>query len=76
MPAQKITDTDISGRKLRVAITQQVLTQEKIAKRMGVTQTAVSYWIRDIDRISVGNLKRLCRILSISPAEIFEEVKK
>lgn len=76
MPAQKITDTDISGRKLRVAITQQGLTQEKIAKRMGVTQTAVSYWIRDIDRISVGNLKRLCRILSISPAEILEEVKK
>ena len=73
MPAQKITDTDISGRKLRVAITQQGLTQEKIAKRMGVTQTAVSYWIRDIDRISVGNLKRLCRILNVSPSEILEE---
>ena len=76
MPAQKITDTVLSGRKIKMAIAQQGLTQAKIAKRMGVTQSTVSYWISDIDRISVGNLKRLCRILSISPTEIFEEVKK
>lgn len=76
MPAQKITDTVLSGRKIKMAIAQQGLTQEKIAKRMGVTQSTVSYWISDIDRISVGNLKRLCRILSISPTEILEEVKK
>lgn len=72
MPAQKITDTVLSGRKIKMAIAQQGLTQEKIAKRMGVTQSAVSYWISDIDRISVGNLKRLCRILSVSPAEILK----
>ena len=76
MPAQKITDTVLSGRKIKMAIAQQGLTQEKIAKRMGVTQSTVSYWISDIDRISVGNLKRLCRILSVSPTEILEEVKK
>lgn len=75
MPAQKITDTVLSGRKIKMAIAQQGLTQAKIAKRMGVTQSTVSYWISDIDRISVGNLKRLCRILSISPTEILEEVK-
>ena len=75
MPAQKITDTVLSGRKIKMAIAQQGLTQEKIAKRRGVTQSTVSYWISDIDRISVGNLKRLCRILSVSPAEILEEVK-
>lgn len=75
MPAQKITETVLSGRKIKMAIAQQGLTQAKIAKRMGVTQSTVSYWISDIDRISVGNLKRLCRILSISPTEIFEEVK-
>ena len=75
MPAQKITDTVLSGRKIKMAIAQQGLTQEKIAKRMGVTQSTVSYWISDIDRISVGNLKRLCRILSVSPAEILGEVK-
>ena len=72
MPAQKITDTVLSGRKIKMAIAQQGLTQEKIAKRMGVTQSAVSYWISDLDRISVGNLKRLCRILSVSPAEILK----
>ncbi len=72
MPAQKITDTVLSGRKIKMAIAKQGLTQEKIAKRMGVTQSAVSYWISDIDRISVGNLKRLCRILSVSPAEILK----
>ena len=76
MPAQKITETVLSGRKIKMAIAQQGLTQEKIAKRMGVTQSTVSYWISDIDRISVGNLKRLCRILSISPTEILGEVKK
>ena len=75
MPAQKITDTVLSGRKIKMAIAQQGLTQAKVAKRMGVTQSTVSYWISDIDRISVGNLKRLCRILSVSPAEILEEVK-
>lgn len=73
MPAQKITDTVLSGRKIKMAIAQQGLTQAKIAKRMGVTQSTVSYWISDIDRISVGNLKRLCRILSVSPAEILKE---
>ena len=72
MPAQKITDTVLSGRKIKMAIVQQELTQEKIAKRMGVTQSTVSYWISDIDRISVGNLKQLCRILSVSPAEILK----
>lgn len=76
MPAQKINEAILSGRKIKMAIAQQGLTQEKIAKRMGVTQSTVSYWISDIDRISVGNLKRLCRILSISPTEILEEVKK
>ena len=72
MPAQKITDTVLSGRKIKMAIAHQGLTQEKIAKRMGVTQSTVSCWISDIDRISVGNLKRLCRILSVSPAEILK----
>ena len=72
MPAQKITDTVLSGRKIKMAIAQQGLTQAKIAKRMGVTQSTVSYWISDIDRISVGNLKRLCRILGVSPAEILK----
>ena len=76
MPAQKITDTVLSGRKIKMAIAQQGLTQEKIAKRMGVTQSTVSYWISDIDRMSVGNLKRLCRILNILPADVLEEVKQ
>ena len=76
MPAQKITDTVLSGRKIKMAIAQQGLTQEKIAKRMGVTQSTVSYWISDIDRIIVGNLKRLCRILNILPADVLEEVKQ
>ena len=76
MPAQKITDTVLSGRKIKMAIAQQGLTQAKVAKRMGVTQSTVSYWISDIDRISVGNLKRLCRILSVSPAEILKGGEK
>ena len=76
MPAQKITEAVLGGRKIKTAIAHQGLTQEKIAKRMGVTQSTVSYWISDIDRISVGNLKRLCKILSISPADVLEEVKQ
>ena len=76
MPAQKITEAVLSGRKIKMAIVQQGLTQEKIAKRMGVTQSTVSYWISDIDRISVGNLKRLCKILSVSPTEILKGSEK
>lgn len=73
MPAHKISDTVKSGRKIKVAIVQQGLTQEKLAKQMGVNQSTVSSWIRDIDRISVGNLKRLCRILNISLTDVLEE---
>lgn len=73
MPAHKISDTAKSGRKIKVAIVQQGLTQEKLAKQMGVNQSTVSSWIRDIDRISVGNLKRLCRILNISLTDVLEE---
>lgn len=76
MPAQKINEAVLSGRKIKMAIAQQGLTQAKVAKRMGVTQSTVSYWISDIDRISVGNLKRLCKILSVSPTEILKGSEK
>ena len=75
MPAHKLTNEDIIGRKIKAAIAKKGLTQTKFAKQMNVDQSTVSKWISDYNRIRMGDLKRMCSILSIAPMEFFEEVK-
>ena len=53
MPAKKITRTDRITRRLKSAQAEKGLTQERVAKKMGVGTSTVSYWYRDINRLGV-----------------------
>lgn len=72
MPAQKITEDERNKRLIRAAIAEQGLTQGKLAKRMGVTQSAVSRWLKCIDQMSVRDFKRMCILLRLDPNELLE----
>ena len=70
MPAQKITDDERNKRLIKAAIAEQGLTQEKLAKRMGVSQPAVSKWLRSIDQMTIRDFRRMCTILRLEPGEL------
>ena len=72
MPAQKITDDERNKRLIKAAIAEQGLTQEKLAKRMGVSQPAISKWLRSIDQMTIRDFRRMCAILRIEPKELLE----
>ena len=70
MPAQKITDDERNKRLIKAAIAEQGLTQEKLARRMGVSQPAVSKWLRSIDQMTIRDFRRMCAILRLEPSEL------
>lgn len=70
MPAQKITDDERNKRLIKAAIAEQGLTQEKLAKRMGVSQPAISKWMKSIDQMTIRDFMRMCAILRIEPSEL------
>lgn len=55
---------------LKSAQVNRGMIQADVAKRMGVQQATVSRWYRDIDSMSVGEFRLLCKLLGVSPAEI------
>lgn len=72
MPAQKITADERNKRLIKAAIAAQGFTQEKLAKRMGVTQSAVSKWLKCIDQMTIRDFRRMCRLLEIDPMDLLE----
>lgn len=70
MPAKKITRNEKIRRKLKSAQVSKGMTQENVAKRMGVHKTTVGKWYSDINRLSVLDFEMLCKILEIDPSEI------
>ena len=46
MPAKKMTANDVMSKRLRSIRVDNDITQAKIAKRLNMTQTAVSRWER------------------------------
>ena len=70
MPAQKITDDERNKRLSKAAIAEQGLTQEKLAKRMGVSQPAISKWMKCIDQMTIRDFKRMCTLLRLEPGEL------
>lgn len=70
MPAQKITDDERNKRLIKAAISAQGLTQEKLAKRMGVSQPAISKWMKSIDQMTIRDFRRMCDILRLEPIEL------
>ena len=70
MPAQKITDDERNKRLIKAAIALQGLTQEKLAKRRGVAQPAISKWMKCIDQMTIRDFRRMCTILRLEPGEL------
>lgn len=72
MPAQKITDDERNRRLIKAAISAQGLTQEKLARRMGVSQPAISKWMKCIDQMTIRDFRRMCTLLRLEPGELLE----
>ena len=73
MPAQKITTDERRARQIKAAMAAKGLTQERLAKQLGIGQSALSVRIAHVDRMNVGDFLRLCKILEIKPAIILWE---
>ena len=69
MPTRETRSTRIS-RAFKVAQTQMGYTQADVAKRLDVKQSTVSKWYKHPDMMSIGTLRLLCQVLSISPQDI------
>lgn len=67
---KKETRSDRICRALKVAQTSKGYTQADIAKRIGVDRSTISRWYHTPDDMSIGNLRLLCQVLSVSPQEI------
>lgn len=67
---KKETRSDRICRAFKVAQTSKGYTQADIAKRIGVDRSTISRWYHTPDDMSIGNLRLLCQVLSVSPQEI------
>lgn len=52
-------------KRIRTARVQLDLTQEQLAKRLGIERSTMSKWENDIGKVSFENVQRLCQILHI-----------
>ena len=59
-------------RTLKAARAAKGLTQKQLAKKLGITQSAMSYWEKDLDRVAFGDIKRLCKILGLDLNDLKE----
>ena len=72
MPASKITPDKRRARQIKAAMAAKGLTQERLAKQLGIGQSALSVRISNTDRMSVGDFLRLCKVLDIKLMDILE----
>lgn len=73
MPAKKITANDVISKRLRSIRAGNDITQAKIAKRLSMTQTAVSRWERQFGAMNAEQIVTCCKIIGANPEEIFTE---
>ncbi len=59
---------------LKLARLTRGLTQEQLAKALGVEQSTVSYWEQDIGRMNFRDVLRVCKLLGINDINILKEV--
>lgn len=76
MPAKKITADDVMSRVFKSARAEKGLTQEKAAKRAGVTQSALSQREKQFGSMRVEEIYLYCKIIGINPAEVFDRYCK
>lgn len=55
---------------IKLARVSKGLTQEQLAKRLGIKQSTLSQWEKNIDRVSFGDVRRLCKVLGINIEEV------
>ena len=53
---------------------EREMTQEALAEAAGVSQQAVSMWLRNARRPGLHSLRALARALDVDPAEIFDQL--
>lgn len=73
MPAKKITANDVISKRLKSIRADNDITQAKIAKRLSMTQTAVSRWERQFGTMNAEQIVTYCKIIGANPEEIFAE---
>ena len=52
-------------KRIKTARVQLDLTQEQLAKRLGIERSTRSKWENDIGKVSFENVQRLCKVLNI-----------
>jgi transcriptional regulator with XRE-family HTH domain len=57
---------------LKLARLTRGLTQEQLAKALGVEQSTVSYWEQDIGRMNFRDVLRVCKLLGINDINILK----
>jgi transcriptional regulator with XRE-family HTH domain len=53
-----------------------VLTQEELAKKVGVTATAISHWETGSKRPRAKNIRKLATALGVTPQDILAALKE
>lgn len=59
------------GEKIRALREAKGLSQKELAEALGVDQTAISAWEKNKNEPTLFNLRRLCDVLGVQPAELF-----
>ena len=68
----KISRTEYYRRKLKAARAAADLSQDDVAKKFKIDRLSYSRWENDIDLVSFGNVKLLCKILDIDITDLTE----
>ena len=51
--------------KIKAARAMKGLTQAQLAKKLCITQSAMSYWEKNINHVAFGDVQRLCKVLGL-----------
>lgn len=64
-----VWDVAAFGRRLKARLSQEG-DQKRLADHLGVTQAAVSKWVKGASTPTVENFVRICRLLRCTPASL------
>lgn len=62
------------GEKIKDLRVERGLSQERLAKEIGVSQKAVDYWERDINEPKISYVMALVRVFGLSYDEFFTDI--
>lgn len=61
----------LNKRIFRMALASQGLTQQALSRRLQVDRGTISRWVNGWASISNKHSRRLCRLLEVSPRQLF-----